>query len=263
MTTPLVIGPMQLGLTLIFVLIAGTLSVVFKLGLTKNLFIGTIRTFSQLFLMGYALQYIFTINVNLLVLGVFTFMVAAAAHIIKGRVPEKDIAFGIPVFGAMISSYLLVSIMVTHVIIGTEPWWEPQYFIPIGGMIAGNSMNALSISLERLFSGLRSKRQEIEMKLCMGASSAEASRDIVRDAIKAGMIPSINSMMGVGLVHIPGMMTGQILAGADPAIACRYQIVVMLMLVASTAIASLIVVSLVRKLCFGNAHQLLLKIEND
>ena len=97
------------------------------------------------------------------------------------------------------------------------------------------------------------------MMLCLGADYREASRDIVRGAMKAGMIPSINSMMAVGVVFIPGMMTGQILAGADPLMAVRYQIVVMVMIVGATTIGALMVVLLVRRLCFGPGHQVLLR----
>jgi putative ABC transport system permease protein len=260
---PLVIGPEQLVLALGFVLVAGVISLVFQLGLTRSLLLGTLRTCVQLFAMGYALQFIFAIKMSLPILAVFCVMVAAAAHIVRGRVPERDVSFGLPVFVTMILSYMLVGITVTGVVIGAKPWWEPQYFLPIGGMIAGNSMNALAIALERLFTGLRKSRTEIEMKLSLGADYREASDAITKEAIRAGMIPSINSMMAVGLVSIPGMMTGQVLAGADPALACRYQIVVMLMLVASTALSSFAVVSIVRRMCFGRAHQLLLRPEND
>lgn len=262
-TPPIVIGPMQLTFALGFIVISGGISIAFKLGLTKSILLGTVRTFAQLFIMGYALKFIFGLKMGLPVVAVFAAMVAAAAHIVHGRVPEKDVAYGIPVFGAMIASYMLVATTVTGLVIGVDPWWEPQYFLPLGGMIAGNSMNALAISLERLFSSLRRRRAEVEMKLAHGADYREASDDIVRESIRAGMIPTINSMMGVGLVSIPGMMTGQIIAGADPALACRYQIVVMLMIAASTAISAFVVVYLVRRLCFGKAHQLLLNPDND
>jgi len=263
MTGPLPIGPGQLVLSLVLILVAGGVSLVFKLDLWRNMFVGTVRTFAQLFLMGYALKYIFALDMGLPVVAVFAGMIAAAAHIVHGRVPEREVAFGLPVFGAMVASYMLVTTMVTGVIIGAEPWWTPQYFLPIGGMVAGNSMNALAIALERLFSGLRTRRAEIEMMLSLGADSREASQSVLRDAVRAGMIPSINSMMGVGLVSIPGMMTGQIIAGADPAMACRYQIVIMLMIVASTAISSVVVVALVRRLCFGPAHELRLRVDRD
>jgi putative ABC transport system permease protein len=147
------------------------------------------------------------------------------------------------------------------VVVGAKPWWKPQYFIPLAGMLIGNSMNAVAISLDRLLGDLRKKRQEIEMMLCLGADYKEASKDVVKQAMRAGMIPSINSMMAAGVVFIPGMMTGQILAGADPALAIRYQIVVMVMLVGSTAIMSLLAVRLVCKLCFSAANQLLLRPE--
>jgi len=260
---PIPIGPGQLALTLVFVLLAGGVSMAYNLGLTRNLLVGTVRTFVQLFLMGYALKFIFALKMGLPVVAVFAAMVAAAAHIVRGRVGEKDVAFGLPVFFTMAASYMLVATMVTGLIVGAEPWWEPQYFLPIGGMVAGNSMNALAISLERLFSTLRARREEIEMKLCLGADYREASNEIMREAIRAGMIPSINSLMGVGLVSIPGMMTGQIIAGADPAVACRYQIVVMLMIAAATSLSSFMVVSIVRRMCFGSDHELLLRRDRD
>ncbi|MBU1004009.1 MAG: iron export ABC transporter permease subunit FetB [Proteobacteria bacterium] len=262
-TGPIAIGPEQLALTLVFVLVAGVISLVYNLGLHKSLAIGTVRTFVQLFLMGYALKYIFALQMGLPVVVVFAAMVAAAAHIVHGRVPEREVAFGLPVFGAMVATYMLVATTVTGLIIGADPWWEPRYFLPIGGMVAGNSMNALSISLERLFSSLRARRAEIEMKLSLGADYREASNDIMREAIRAGMIPSINSLMGVGLVSIPGMMTGQIIAGADPAMACRYQIVVMLMIAAATALSSFMVITIVRRMCFGEDFRLLLHKDRD
>ena len=153
----------------------------------------------------------------------------------------------------------LVSILVTGVVVGADPWWKPQYFIPLAGMVIGNSMNAIAIALDRLVSDLRARRAEVEMKLCLGADVSEASTEMVAGAMKAGMIPSINGMMAVGIVFIPGMMTGQILAGADPLEAIRYQIVVMLMIVGSTALGSMLVVRLVRRRCFGPGQQLLLR----
>lgn len=260
---PLPIGPWQLALALVLMCVAGGISVAYRLGLGRTMLIGTVRTFAQLFLMGYALKFIFALDMALPVIGVFAAMTAAAAHIVRGRVPEKDVAFGWPLLLTMVASYTIIASAVTGIIIGAKPWWEPQYFIPIGGMVAGNSMNALAIALERLFSGLRSRRGEVEMKLALGADYREASADILKESIRAGMIPSINSMMGVGLVSIPGMMTGQIIAGADPAVACRYQIVVMIMIVAATALSSFLIVTLVRRLCFGSDHQLVLSPQRD
>lgn len=252
------IGPLQLVYCLVFILIASAGSLVLKLGLERDLVIGTIRTFAQLGIMGYVLKFIFDLDNAWLILLLFSFMVFWAAHAIRGRVKEQAVQIFIPTFISMVSSYTLVSIIVTSVIVQVKPWYTPQYFIPLSGMIIGNSMNAITIALDRLFSDIRKQRDQVELALCLGATYQEATMSIFRDTIRAGMIPSINALMTVGLVSIPGMMTGQILAGSNPVIAIKYQIIVMLMLVASTAIGSMIVITVMRKRCFTKAHQLML-----
>ncbi len=252
------IGVWQLALASLLIVFSGILSMRYKLGLEKDLAMGTVRTFVQLGIMGYVLKLIFGLEAGLLVLGVFFMQTWFAARIVKGRVKETSISFFKPTFVAVQTSFMLVTFCVTAFIIGVTPWWDPQFFIPIGGMVAGNSMNALALSLDRFFTDLRRQRPEVEMRLCLGATATEATEGVFRDALRTGMIPSINSMMGVGIVSIPGMMTGQILAGADPTSAVRYQIVVMLMIVASTTLASFIVLFLVRKKCFSKAQALLL-----
>lgn len=258
MTGPIAIGPWQLALTLVFVLAAGGISLAYSLGLAKRLAWGTVRTFAQLFLMGYALKIIFGIESSLLVIMVFSLMIAFSARIVTKQVDERSVPYGMPVYASVFVTYMAVTVVVTGVIVGVDPWWKPQYFLPMGGMVVGNSMNALALSLERLFSGLRDKRDEVEMRLSLGANSWEASHEVVTTAVKAGMIPSINSMMGVGFVFIPGMMSGQIVAGADPVMAVRYQIVVMLMITASSAVTAYLAVLLARKRCFNKAHMLVI-----
>jgi putative ABC transport system permease protein len=256
------IGLVQLAVGLVFILAAGITSLLHALRLERDLLVGTIRTFAQLFLLGYVLKFIFNLENAALVLSVFVFMIFFAAWEIRSRVKEKQVAFFLPLFVSMAINYVIVSYVVTAVLVNVKPWWKPQYFIPLAGMVIGNSMNAIAIALERLLGELRTRRLEVEALLCLGADYKEASKDMFRNAMRAGMIPSINSMMAVGVVFIPGMMTGQILAGADPLQAIRYQIIVMIMLVGSAAIGSLLVVYLVRKLCFGPAERLLLQPRN-
>ncbi|MDD4732539.1 MAG: iron export ABC transporter permease subunit FetB [Desulfovibrio sp.] len=255
---PVEIGPLQLALGLLFVLLAQGLSLVYKLGLVRDLAVGTLRTFAQLLLMGYVLRVVFEVNLMAVTLGVFAVMLVTAVHTVRGRVKERSVPFVLPLGFSMLLSYLTVSVLVTSVVLQARPWWNPVYFIPLSGMVVGNSMTAMAVALDRLFSSLRARRNEVEMMLSLGADYREASSDITREAVRAGMIPSITSMMGVGLVFIPGMMTGQILSGTDPMLAIRYQIVVMLMLVGSTAIGSTLTVLLVRRRCFGKGQQLLL-----
>ena len=256
---PIQISWWQLALTLVFVLVTGATSLVWSLGLVKDLVIGTVRTFVQLFLLGYVLTFLLDMDNPWLVAAAFVAMVFFAAVTIKGRVKERQIALFHPIFISMLLSYAAVSYLVTGVVVGADPWWLPRYLLPLAGMVIGNSMNAIAIALDRLFSDLRSRRDEVEMKLCLGADYQEASQEILKEAMRAGMIPSINALMAVGLVFIPGMMSGQILAGADPLVSIRYQIVVMLMLVASTAMGSLIVLLLVRRQCFGPGHGIVLR----
>lgn len=248
----------QLTLALVFVLLAGLSSLVLGLNLHRDILWGTVRTVTQLFLMGYALRYVFRLTSPWPVLAIYAGMIVFAAHIISGRVKKRQVPYMGPTLLSMFLSYMVVTALVTGVIVGVRPWYEPSYFIPLGGMIVGNSMNAIAIALERLFDDLGKRRDAIEMYLSLGADYREASAETLRNAISAGMIPSINSMMGVGIVFLPGMMTGQIIAGADPVVAVKYQIVVMLMLVGSTAIGSILVAFLVRRRCFSSDHRLVL-----
>ena len=253
---PPVIDYWQLALALIFVMLAGGASLWLGLGLGKDLLVGTVRTFGQLFLMGYVLVYVFEWRQFWLVLLLFAAMIFFAARIVAGRIKGKGPPMFWPIFLSMLLSYMVVSYVVTDVVVRAEPWWLPRYFLPLGGMVVGNSMNAIALSVERLFSEVRSREGEVELMLCLGAEPGEACAAMFRDAVRAGMIPSINSMMGVGLVFLPGMMTGQILGGSDPVTAIKYQIVVMLMLVGSTTLGSVLAVALARRRLFNVQGQL-------
>ncbi|MFZ1729161.1 MAG: iron export ABC transporter permease subunit FetB [Bacteroidota bacterium] len=253
------IGYPQLALALLFVLLGGFASMKLRLGLERDLLWGAVRTISQLALMAVVLTWVFRIQLWYVVLSIYTLMILFAARIIRGRVRSTTVRYFIPTFISMLLSYMLVSYFVLDIIVQVRPWYRPEYFLPIGGMVIGNSMNAIAIALDRLFSELLRRRGEVELLLCLGATGKEASASMFRDAVKAGMIPSINSMMGVGLVFIPGMMTGQILAGSDPLVAVKYQIMVMLMMVGSTAAGSVLVVSLVQRRCFSEDHRLIVR----
>ena len=124
---------------------------------------------------------------------------------------------------------------VIGVVVQVRPWYEPQYIIPIAGMILGNSMTSAALAGDRLQSDLRTRADEVEARLALGFSGREAVQPMVRASLRAAMIPTVNGMMTVGLVQLPGMMTGQILAGSSPLVAIRYQMVVVFMLAAATA----------------------------
>lgn len=234
----------QLALAVILVLMAGLISALLRLGLLKSLTVATIRTFIQLFLMGWALKYLFAWDNPWLVLVLFVFMIGFAAHTALRRVhqaPERR--YGLT-FLSLVPGTILVTVIVCGLIIRGNPWYSARVVIPIAGMILGNSLNGISLSLDRLYSEVRGRAQEIEALLALGAGRWEAVREPVRQALRAGMTPILNSMTAVGIVFLPGMLVGQVLAGAEPTLAIRYQIVVMLMLAGAVSIGSLLLVGL-------------------
>src|SRR6185295_16144408 len=131
---------------------------------------------------------------------------------------------------AMLIGSGLTLAYVTQVVLRVSPWYEPRYLVPLFGMIVGNAMNGAALAAERLDSEMTSQRATVEAFLALGATPARAAAEPVRRALGAALIPSINGLMVVGLVQLPGMMTGQILAGASPLLAVRYQVVVAFML---------------------------------
>ena len=246
----------NVSIATLFIVAAGLCSIYLKLGLERDLLIGTLRTFLQLALLGYVLKIVFSINDPLVIFLLFSFMIFFSAKIISGRVKEKRVPYFLPVLASMFLSYMIINIFVMSIIVKVEPWYYPVYFIPVGGMIIGNSMNAISISINTWFEGLKKDRDRVELFLSFGANPQESTDSNFRESVKSGMIPSINALMSVGVVSIPGMMTGQILAGTDPLIAIKYQVIIMLILAGSTALSTALALNIVRKLSFTKNHQL-------
>lgn len=238
------IGPWQLALATAFVVLTGALSLALGLGVGKRLAIAAARTYVQLFALGYVLRWAFGVDSAWLVLGLLLVMMSTAAYTIVRRAPDAPPGILGSSFVSILVTGLVVTFTVTALIVQVDPWYKAQYVIPIAGMVLGNSMNGIALALERTFADLDSREAEVLALTALGATAWEAGRPSVRTAIRAGLIPTINSMATVGIVFIPGMMTGQVLAGADPLAATGYQIVVMLMVSAATALGSVMAVML-------------------
>lgn len=238
------IGPWQLALATGFVLFVGVLSIRLALGITKDLALATLRTYLQLIALGFVLRWVFRIDSPWLVLALVVLMIVAAAQIILRRSPDAPPGiFGSSVLAMLLTGFT-VTFAVTGLIVQVEPWYEPRYVIPIAGMVLGNSMTGIALALERLFADLDARSDEALAFTSLGATPWEAAYPSIRGALRAGLIPTINSMAAAGIVFIPGMMAGQILAGADPVTATGYQIVVMLMVAAATALGSVVALAL-------------------
>ncbi|KKM12925.1 permease of an ABC transporter [Clostridiales bacterium PH28_bin88] len=238
------ISDLQLLFSVALILMAGTVSAALKLGLLKSLVWGTIRTFIQLTLIGYVLSFVFEVNNFILIIAILLLMCLVASRTAVRQMPNVEQYPAALAFLSLLASTFLVGIIVVVLIISPEPWYSARITIPIFGMLLGNSMNGIALSLDRLYGEVRSRIAEVETLLCFGATPWEAVRDCVKVAVRAGMMPTINSLMVVGLVSLPGMMTGQILGGADPREAVRYQIIVQLMIAAAVAIGCLLLVGL-------------------
>ncbi|MCZ6479912.1 MAG: iron export ABC transporter permease subunit FetB [candidate division NC10 bacterium] len=250
------VGIIHLFLALILVLLVLAISYRERLGLERDLIIATARTFLQLFLVGYFLIYLFASDRWELVLLTLIVMLSAASWIAVGRLEHPlPGARWIAVASLVVGSAITLG-FVTQVVIQVEPWYDPRYLIPIGGMILGNAMTGAALAGERFQGELRSRVEEVETLLALGFSGMEATRDLYRSALRAAMIPTINAMLAVGIVQLPGMMTGQILSGTSPLIAVKYQVVVMLMITCAVALSSFLFLHLAVKRYFTPAHQL-------
>ena len=247
---------LDLAIASLLVFVAGLISVTLQLKLERQLALAALRTVVQLLAIGYVLRWVFAVEHLSVVLGIALVMIFAASHSAVRR-PERmyrGVTWRALVILCAVG--LLTTTTVTGLVIGAQPWYRPQYFIPLLGMILGNSLNGVSLSLDSLLESLTQRRERIEMELAHGATRWEAAREHVAAAVRRGLIPIINTMMVVGIVSLPGMMTGQILAGADPLEAVKYQIVVMFMVAGATALGCIGVVLLSYRRLFDTAHRL-------
>ncbi len=238
------LGPVELAVATLLVVAAGAVSVALKLGIGRRLAIASVRTVVQLGLLGLVLEYVFRVErAGLVVLMVLAMTLFAAREAVS-RSARGYPLIAVDAWFAIVASSLLVGGVVTQAVVGVTPWYAPQYVIPLVGMILGNSLTGISLCLDRFLEHLSARRAEIELRLAFGACRSEALGEALRAAVRTGMIPIVNAMAAAGIVSLPGMMTGQILAGSPPLQAVAYQIVVMFMIAAAVASGSMIVVLL-------------------
>lgn len=251
------ISDLQLVLSVILVLMTGAISAFLKLGLFKSLIWATLRAFIQLMLIGYVLTYVFQLNNLPVILSILLIMCLIASREAVQRLKKTPFQARLETFLSLTASSFIVGMIVVVLLISPRPWYSAQVMIPIFGMIIGNSMNAIALSLERMYSEMHTHIAQVEQLLAFGATPWEAARDSVRKSLTAGMMPTINSLTVVGLVSLPGMMTGQILAGMDPSSAVRYQFVVMIMIASAVAIGCLLIIGLSYKKMFNKDQALI------
>ncbi|MED4787726.1 iron export ABC transporter permease subunit FetB [Bacillus atrophaeus] len=243
---------LSLSLTMIFVLIALFLSKSFKAGVEKDMIIATIRAAVQLLLIGYILSLIFhSDHPAFIILMVLLMLVVAAQNVVK----RKKITIGS--FWRVFLTLAIVEIVTQGILLALQVIpLTARYVIPISGMVIGNSMVLASLFLNRLGSEITVRKEEIQLILSLGGTPKQSIQHILTSCMKMSMIPTLESQKTLGLVQLPGMMTGQILAGADPIQAVRFQLLIVFTTMASAALMCVILSVLTYPSLFTAQQQL-------
>jgi len=236
------------------ILIAGFL----KLGNMKAIIIGVIRMTVQMFVMGLYLEYLFRFNNIWVNFGWILFMITIANITVNRNAGLKTLRLFFSVFLGIAVSALFVVAVFVFLAIRPEPFYDARYLIPVTGMVVGNCMRANVIALERFFSSIKKNEKEFLTYLLMGASLREAALPYIREAVKPALAPQLSTIATLGLVSLPGMMTGQILGGAAPIVAIKYQIAIMISIFTAITLTSVLNLFLSLRIAF-NEYQILRK----
>lgn len=244
MSSYIALSPWDLALASLFLILNAGLSLLLRLGLERQLLIAALRMIVQLLLIGVVLKAVFAAASPWLTALVAIIMMGFAAREIRARQERHHKGlwgYGLGA-GAMSFAGTLVTIFALTTQIQPSPWWSPQYALPLFGMILGNTMTGVSLGLDSLHDQVDRERRAIEAQLLLGETALTALLPALRRALRSGFTPIINSMAATGVVALPGMMTGQILSGADPQEAVKYQLLIMFLIGGATGLGVLVAV---------------------
>lgn len=232
------LSPLDLVLAALLLLINAGISFVYRLGIERTLLLNTARMIVQLVAIGFVLKFVFAQSSPLWTIALGLVMIAVAAYEVRAR--QTRALKGIISYGLSGAAMLFIGTVLTVVavagFIGPDPWYTPQYVLPILGMLLGNTMTGIALALDTVTSAAHRDRDKIEARLALGATRREAFDATMRAGLKTGLMPIINAMAAAGIVSLPGMMTGQILSGVDPIEAAKYQLLIMFFIAGATAI---------------------------
>lgn len=226
----------DLAVTGLLVLALALTSTITREALARSILIAAFRTTVQLLLIGMVLKALFeSVHPGFLALIALIMLIMAGREAAARQKYRFKGLWGIGVgTSSMFVSSFTLTVFALNVIIGVEPWYNPQYAIPLLGMMFGNTMSGISLSINHLTQSSWQGRAVIEARLILGSDWKEAISEIRKESIRIGLIPIINAMAAAGIVSLPGMMTGQILAGIPPLEAVKYQIMIMFLITAGT-----------------------------
>lgn len=249
----------QVGLAYVFIVIILIIVRLKKIPREKLIVMSALRMTLQLILVGFILIYVLDNPNPWMTVAIILIMLSFAVFNVYQRTkPVIKLSLKKMVALAMFIGISLNLMYFMFVVLQLDPWYEPQYFIPIGGMIIGKTMTGVSLGINNLLTGMKNQQEKIEGALMLGATPKVASKSIINHAFDEAMLPTINAMVGMGIVFLPGMMTGQIIAGQTPLTAVKYQISVMLGVAGTVSITVLIFLHLAYKIFFNERQQFIL-----
>ncbi len=249
---------LDLGLASLLIVALGAMSLLLHLGIARSLFISATRTVVQLLLVGLVLKLLFVqAGLGWITLMALVMLLVAGREVMarQQRRLRGVWGYGVGTLSMFVSTFTITIVMLVFVI-ETEPWYAPQYAIPLLGMMFGNTMNGIAIGMDRLTQLTWEQREVIEARLTVGQDWRMAISEIRQESIRAGLIPIINAMAAAGIVSLPGMMTGQILAGVEPLEAVNYQILIMFMIAGGTGFGTVAAVILGARRLFDQRERL-------
>ena len=244
--TPILLSPFDIAIAAILIVLDGVLSLLLHLGLHRQLAIAATRLVVQLVLVGFILRAVFAIASPPLTLLVILVMIAIAGREVAARPEQRLARFGNYAVGAsaVFLATGVTALLALTTAIRPHPWYDPHYAVPLAGIILGNVLNGASLALDSMLGGVVREKAAIEAQLALGVSFRHAIRGLVRLSVRRALLPIINQMSAAGIITLPGIMTGQILAGMDPLEAAKYQIVLMFLLSGGSGLAAVAVVYL-------------------
>lgn len=235
----------QVGLAALLIVGNGAISIALRLQMERSLILASLRTVVQLLLVGLVLEWVFQLDRWYVVLGIGCLMTLIAGLTAASRNQRRYPGIWLnTVISVWASAWIVTSFALFAVLQGIDRWYQPQYAIPLLGMVLGNTLNGISVGLNSFTEALVTRREQVESLLALGATRWEAALAPMRHGIRTGMIPIVNSMMVVGVVSLPGMMTGQIIAGMPPIQAVKYQAVIIILIASATALGTVCVAQL-------------------
>ncbi|WP_235033415.1 ABC transporter permease [Rubripirellula obstinata] len=250
------LSPWEVSVAALLLVVNVVVSWWLRLGLGRQIVLSAVRMVAQLSLLGLVLKQIFALASfpPVMLLAAAMTIIAGLSSIsrVENRYPSIHLTAIISVWA---SSWLVTAVMITAIVRPT-PWYAPQIVIPLLGMVLGNSLTGISLAMDRFVSELKNRRGEVEMRLSLGATRWEATREIFAASARTAMVPILNTMSVAGIVSIPGMMTGQLLAGAPPIQAVKYQIMIMFVIAAAIAIGVMIALGISFYRVTTSDHQL-------